>query len=684
MQKAEAKKRIEKLRKVINYHRYLYHVLDKPEISDAALDSLKHELWKLEQEFPELITPDSPTQRVGGKPLAKFEKVPHAVPMLSIEDIFEDQEVKDWETYVIKLAGERSLEYFLELKMDGFAVSLTYHKGMLEKGSTRGDGFIGEDVTQNLKTIESIPLKLEIHGEFTKDVPLQEQRNILRAIQNGDIEVRGEVYMNKADFEKLNKERKEKGEELFANPRNAAAGSIRQLNPKLASSRPLQFMAYDLVTFLGQKLHSQEHEILKTLGFRTDKTALICDSIEKVFGYWKAIEKKRSSLPFQIDGVVASINNNALFQKLGIAGKGPRGIRALKFSALQATTRILDIKVQVGRTGAITPVALLEPIKVAGVTISRATLHNEDEISRLGVKIGDTVIVERAGDVIPSVAKALPNLRDGSEKTFHMPKQCPVCGAVLVRPQGEAIWRCPNKECNAQKQEFLYHFVSKKAFDIKGLGPKILDKLAEEHLVSSPEDIFELQEGDLAPLERFGEKSASNLIEAIGASKKIPLHKFILALGIRHVGEKTAIDLADSFGSIEKLKEVSEDTLFKIPDIGGVIAKSISEWFHNKENLKLLDSLLRAGISVEKPVPAKKAGNAKLSGVSFALTGTLPTLNREEAEEKIHLLGGDVKESVSKNTTYLLAGENPGSKLKKAKELGIKIISEKEFLKLIA
>ncbi|MDO8633205.1 MAG: NAD-dependent DNA ligase LigA, partial [Candidatus Wildermuthbacteria bacterium] len=470
MTREEAKKRVEKLKFLINQHRYLYHVLDKQEILDSAFDTLKHELFKLEQEFPGLITPDSPTQRVGGEPLPSFKKVQHRVPMLSIEDIFDENELKSWEEYVNRLSGIKNPEYFAELKIDGFAVSLLYKEGVFVQGATRGNGEVGEDVTQNLKTIESIPLRLEIENWKLKIPP-------------AELEVRGEVYMEKDDFERLNKTRQKQGLPLFANPRNVGAGSIRQLDPKLAASRPLKFMAYDLVTDLGQTRHSQEHEILKALGFKTDPTAKVCSNTAAIATYRNEIAKKRESLPFLIDGIVASINENRVFERLGIAGKGPRGIRAFKFSGKQATTKILDIKFQVGRTGAVTPVAVLSPVQVAGVTISRATLHNQDEIERLGVKIGDTAIIERAGDVIPAVVRALPELRDGSEKVFHMPKTCPACGEKLVRPAGEAVWRCANKKnCPAQHREFLYHFVSRKAFDIRGLGPKILDRLTEENL----------------------------------------------------------------------------------------------------------------------------------------------------------------------------------------------------------
>ena len=674
MTKEEAKKRVEKLKSLINRHRYLYHVLDKEEISDSAFDTLKHELFLLEQEFPELVTPDSPTQRVGGQPLPSFKKVRHRVPMLSIEDIFNEDELKNWEEYVSKLSGVKNPEYFAELKVDGFAVSLLYKKGVFVQGATRGNGEVGEDVTQNLKTIESIPLKLELHSKLSL------AKFGKKALEKGDIEVRGEVYMGKRDFEKLNASRKKQGVPLFANPRNVAAGSIRQLDPKLALSRPLKFMAYDLVTNLGQTLHSEEHEILKALGFKTDETARVCKDTASILFYWETIAKKRDSLPHLIDGIVAVVNNNNVFEKLGVAGKGPRGIRAFKFSGKQATTKILDIKLQVGRTGAITPVAVLEPVQVAGVTISRATLHNQDEIERLGVKIGDTVVIERAGDVIPAVIKALPELRSGKEKAFNMPKTCPVCGEKLVRPAGEAVWRCANKNnCPAQKKEFLYHFVSRRAFDIRGLGPKILDRLTQENLVTYPADIFELKEGDLAVLERFGEKSAANIIKAIQERKTVPFNRFIYGLGIRHVGEKTSLDLAEYFESIEKLKQASLEKLDSIPDVGGVMVKSIFEWFHAKENVKMLNDLLKE-ISIE--YPKKKRVGQKFAGQTFVVTGTLDSMSREEAHEKIRELGGETSESVSRSTSYLVVGKERGSKFDKAKELGVKTLKEKEFLNL--
>ncbi|MBI2577606.1 MAG: NAD-dependent DNA ligase LigA [Candidatus Wildermuthbacteria bacterium] len=678
MTKEEARKRIEKLKGLINKHRYTYHVLDAPDISDEAFDGLKHELWQLEQKYPDLMTPDSPTQRVGGEALEKFSKVQHSKKMLSIEDVFAKEELADWEEYLVRLLGRSPAEYFAELKVDGLAVALRYENGTLKVAATRGNGEVGEDITQNIKTIESIPLKLEAYGKLpAKNI----EHEISRVLQQGMLEVRGEVYIDKKDFEKINKQREKAGEAVFANPRNLGAGSIRQLDPKLAASRPLKFIAYDVVTDHGQTLHSEEHAILKSLGFKTDATARICSSIEEIAAYWQEIGKKRENLPFHIDGVVALVNDNKTFESLGVAGKSPRGIRALKFSGKQATTKISDIRVQIGRTGAVTPVAALEPVQVAGVKVSRATLHNEDEIKRLGVKIGDTVIIERAGDVIPAVVQVIKDLRTGEEKDFSMPKHCPICGTKLLRPVGEVVWRCPNAECRARKREFLYHFVSRKAFDIEGLGPKILDKLMDEHLITGPSDIFELKEGDLVPLERFAEKSAQNLVASIQGSKKVPLHRFIYSLGIRHVGEETALDLAKHFRSIERLAKASKEEIEQIRDVGGIMAESVQEWFSSKENRTMMEDLLGVGVTIKTPAAMQKS--QKLSGMTFVLTGSLEKMTREEAKEKIEELGGGVSESVSKNTAYVVAGKEPGSKFEKAQKLGIKILSEKDLLSLL-
>jgi len=670
----EAEKRIQKLKKVINYHRYLYHVLDKQEISPEALDSLKHELYILEQKYPDLITPGSPTQRVEGKPLEKFKKAEHQIRMLSIEDIFAEEELQDWNKYLGKLVSSKKFKYFCELKIDGFAISLIYKNGLLFRAVTRGNGRMGEDVTQNIKTIESIPLKLKLHGRLGKEI----KENLERLIEKGEIEIRGEVYMEKEDFERFNRGRIKKEETPYANPRNLAAGSIRQLDPKIAASRPLKFLGYDLITDVGQIRHSQEHEILPALGFKTDRGKL-CGSLEEVTDFWQEVSKERNNLPFQIDGIVISINENSTLQRLGVAGKSFRGMRAFKFSPKQATTKIINIGLQVGRTGAVTPVAHLEPVQVGGITITRATLHNEDQIKRLGVKIGDTVIIERAGDVIPAVVKVLSELRTGKERKFRLPKNCPVCGTKLIKPEKEILTRCPDPNCLSRKKESLVHFVSRKAFNIEGLGPQIIDRLIEENLISQSIDIFTLKEGDLVSLERFAEKSAQNLIQAIKDSKKISLARFIYGLGIRHTGEETTIDLAQYFGSIDKLKKASEEELELIPDIGPEVSKSIYDWFNDKKNIKMVDSLIKIGVNI---LPPKKFGK-KLKGKSFVLTGSLEKLTRAEAEREIRLLGGNPSSSISKQTDFLVIGENPGSKLNKAKELGVKIIKESGFLKMI-
>jgi len=676
MTKQQVKKRIEKLKKVINYHRYLYHVLNKQEISDAALDSLKHELYKLEKLFPEFITSDSPTQRVGGKSLEGFKKVEHKIPMLSIEDVFSEKELKDWEDYLKRLTPSQKFDYFVELKIDGFAVTLIYEGGVFYCGATRGDGKLGEDVTQNLKTIESIPLKLEIQGKLLKGAI---KENLKKLIKKGRIEIRGEVYMEKKKFEKLNKELEKKGEKTYSNPRNLAAGSIRQLNPKLAAARPLDFLAYNIITEFGQKKHSQGHQFLPALGFKTDRGKEYKD-LNGVIDFWKRISNKRENFPFQIDGIVVNVNDNLIFQKLGVVGKSPRGVRAFKFSPEQTTTEVLDIKLQVGRTGVLTPVAVLKPIEVGGVIISRATLHNIEEIKRLGVKIDDTVIISRAGDVIPEVIKVLPELRTGKEKNFQMPQKCPVCGKKVIRAKGEVMWRCLNPKCFARQKRYFYHFISKGAFDIRGLGPKIIDKLIDAGLVSDPADLFKLEIGDILPLEGFAEKSVQNLIKAIQSKKKITLACFIYALGIRNVGQESSQDLAEHFGCLEKLKKASLFNLEKIMDIGPVVGKSIYDFFQEKKNLKFIEKLKKVGIKI---ISEEKPKRQPLKGKIFVLTGVLETITRGEAKEKIQLLGGRISESVSKKISYVVVGKKPGLKFEKAKKFSLKIIAEKEFLKLL-
>jgi DNA ligase (NAD+) len=702
MNKFKIEQRIKRLKKEINHHRYLYHVLDKQEISDAALDSLKHELFLLEQKYPEFLTSDSPSQRVGGKPLEKFKKIRHKFPMLSLNDVFNHEELENWKNRIQKLVFTRQsfaeqnlsgqgqkLKYFTELKIDGFAVSLIYKDGIFFCGSTRGDGKIGEDVTQNLKTIKSIPLKLS----FCEKIRNKKIRhNLEKIIKRGTFEIRGEVYMAKKVFEKINQERLKKGESVYANPRNIAAGSIRQLDSKITDSRDLEFLAYDLIADIGQENHSEEHKILPALGFKTDQ-GKVCGSIKEIIGFFESIQKKREKLPYQIDGIVISVNNNSLHKKLGIVGKAPRGSIALKFPAKEATTQVENICVQVGRTGALTPVAYLKPVNIEGITITRATLHNEDEIKKLDVLIGDTVIVQRAGDVIPDIVKVLPGLRTGKEKKFQMPKNCPICGAKNKRISGEVAVYCSNENCFAKEKEELIHFVSRKAFNIEGLGEKIIEHLMNEGLVSSAADIFYLKKGDLEPLERFAEKSAENLIQSIKESKKISLSRFIYALGIRHVGEETARLLAQQTADsrqqtagigdlIDFFQNISLEELEDIQDIGPIIGKSVYDFFHSEKKLKLLKNLSRVGVEVNFPQKIRKV-NFPLSGKTFVLTGSMETLSREQAKEKIRNLGGNVSSSISKNTDYLVAGENPGSKFGKAEKLGIKILNENKFLKMI-
>jgi len=658
----EAKIRAEKLRKEINHYRYLYHVLDKEEISPEALDSLKKELFDLELKYPQLVTPDSPTQRVGGEPLEKFQKVVHSQPILSLFDAFSYQDLIDWEERNEKIIKEKIKSYFCELKLDGLTVVLTYENGFFKKGATRGDGRVGEEVTNNLKTIEAIPLKIE-------------EENLPKII-----EVRGEVVITKNNFEKVNEQQKKKGEPIFANPRNLAAGSIRQLDPKITASRKLDCYIFELITNLGQKTHEQAHQILKKLGFKTSPYNEFCQDLKAVYTFCQKWQERRKKLEYQTDGVVVVVNDLDQEKRLGTVGKADRWMMAYKFPAEQVTTKVLDIQVQVGRTGALTPVAILEPVRVAGSTVSRATLHNEDEIKRLDVKIGDTVIIQKAGDVIPDIVKVLTNLRDGKEKKFKMPEKCPICHSLVKRKEGEVAIYCSNPKCFAVEKEKIIHFVGKGAFDIDGLGIKIVEQLINEGLITNAADIFKLTQGDLEPLERFAEKSADNLIKAIENSKKIELAKFIYALGIRHVGEETAIDLANHFGSLDKLIKANEEELNNIYEIGNVVSKSIYQYFQNKENLKLIKELKELGVKIINP--KQEAGSMKLKGLTFVLTGELTSLTRDEAKDKIRKLGGQASESVSQKTSYVVAGENPGSKFDKAKKLGIKIINENEFLNL--
>lgn len=699
MNKDEANKRIIKLRAEINRHNYLYHVLDKPEISDAALDSLKNELQALENKFPDLITPDSPTQRVSGKALAKFPKVRHSAKMLSLFDAFSEAEMREWENRLLKILpvkqGRAALSYYAELKMDGLAVSLLYRKGKLVRGATRGDGQVGEDVTANLKTIEAIPLLLRIpnEAELNKLALKKEAKKILQVVLNGEIEIRGEAIMTEATLKKLNTLYAKEGKPLLANARNAAAGSIRQLDPKKTAERGLDFYCYDIATELGIEYHDQEHELAKLLGFKSLNANARCSNLDELISFHHRWEKNRAKLPFECDGVVAVVNDTRLWQTLGIVGKGPRYMMAYKFANEQATTKLLDVVWQVGRSGILTPTAKLAPVRVKGVTISNATLHNFDEIKRLQIKIGDTVIVERAGDVIPKIVGLLPKLRTGQEKIIGAPKLCPICGSKVVKVESEVAYRCINKNCYAVSLRRLEHWASKSAFDIEGLGPKIIEQLVKAGLVTNPADFYLLTKDDLLGLERFADISAANTIAAIAKAKRPTLEKFIYALGIPHVGEETAIVLAKALLSWAKkkinrpdelnglIKNLDSSDFETLPDIGAKVAESIKTWFDNPAQIELLKKLTAIGL-LFSPSAVGQAG--PLSGRSFVLTGTLSGLTRAEAKATIRRQGGEISESVSAKTNFVVVGENPGSKYETAKKLGVSVLTEKEFLKLIA
>jgi DNA ligase (NAD+) len=664
MTKAEAQARARKLRAEINHHRYLYHVLDRQEISDAALDSLKHELSSLEREFPDLITPDSPTQRVGGKALAKFAKVRHPRPILSIDDAFSQAEVEAWDQRNQKLLREPVKGYYGELKMDGLAMVLTYEHGVFVRGVTRGDGVVGEDVTENLKTIESIPLRLE---EVARKLPTR-------------IDVRGEVVLTKAELERINVRQAKQGLPPYANPRNLAAGSIRQLDPAMAAARKMEFYAFELITDCGQKTHAEVHELLKSLGFKTSAHCRELSDLTAMAAYVAQWEKAREKLPYQTDGAVLVVNDIAQERVLGVVGKSERWMLAYKFPAEQATTKVEGITVQVGRTGVLTPVAWLAPVRVAGTTVSRATLHNQDEINRLDVRVGDTVIIEKAGDIIPDVVQVLPKLRSGKEKKFVMPKTCPVCGGAVVRRAGEVAHYCSNLHCPGRSREALYHFASRRAFDIEGLGPKTVDLLVAAGLVQDSADFFTLKEEELTPLERFAEVSARNLVAAIAARKVISLERFLNALGIRHVGEETARDLSSHLGTLERVASASQADFEAIPNVGAVVAKSLREYFASKATRELLEKFRRAGLRVER---GQAMAQGKFAGKTFVLTGTLGTMTRDQAKALVREHGGKTSESVSKETTFVVAGAEPGSKLDRAQSLGVQVLSERDFLKLV-
>jgi DNA ligase (NAD+) len=708
MNRLEAHKRIIKLRQEIERHNYLYYVLDKPEISDAGWDSLKNELVRLENEYPDLITTDSPTQRVGGRSLAAFKKVAHNLPMISLFDSFSEEEMLAWEDRLVKILSPRfhgddklsktDLNYYAELKMDGLAVSLIYKNGLLIQASTRGDGRVGEDVTANLKTIQAIPLRLRVPtSNELKKIGLSEEiiNKILKTVSNGNLEIRGEAIMTEAVLKKLNEQYKKQNKPLLANSRNAAAGSIRQLDPKITAERQLDFYCYDIATEFDIPWHSQEHELARLLGVKTLTSNRSCKNLAEMINFHHYWETHRNKLPFECDGVVAVVDNVKLWPILGTVGKGPRYMMAYKFAAEQATTKLLDVVWQIGRTGILTPTAKLAPVRVKGVTISNATLHNFDEIKRLGVKIGDTVIIERAGDVIPKIIGVLEKLRTGQEKIIKPPLKCPICGTKVVNLLEEVAYRCPNKNCYAVNLRRLIHWASKTGLDIENLGPKIIEQLVNEGLVLDPADFYKLTKDDLLSLERFAELSSKNLISAILLKKQPPLEKLLYALSINHLGEETALLLARSlvyWSEQQKIKlttpvaikkiilSLTKEELEKLPDVGTKVADSILSWFNNLTNQKLLDKLTTVGLTVVLPVITK----GKLNKQILVLTGTLPSLTRAEAKAKIREQGGQTSESVNQQTDYVVVGENPGNKYTKAKKLGIKILTEKDFLKLVS
>ncbi len=700
----DIRERVQKLREAIEKYRYQYHVLDKLEISEEALDSLKKELYDIEQRYPELITPDSPTQRVAGEPLKQFKKAPHKALQWSFNDAFSIEDMQDFEKRVKNIlekhpsslrdtplkgekpysnegglllrgvAGGRGVSYCVELKIDGLKVVLEYVKGELVTAATRGNGVVGEDVTMNVRTIESIPLKLN------------------RAI---DIIVEGEIWLGKKQLERINKEQEKKGLLKYANPRNFAAGSIRQLDPKLVAERKLDSFIYyiprnsDNAPFTNDKkvplTQVGQLEYLRELGFKVNPHFKHVNNLDEIVAYWKewGNPKKRDALDYQLDGVVVKVNEYDLQTKLGYTGKAPRWGIAFKFAPEQVTTVVEDIQLQVGRTGVLTPVAHLRPVLVAGSTVSRATLHNEDEIKRLDVRVGDTVIIQKAGDVIPDIVSVVKEMRTSKEKPYVFPELVPECGGDgrIERIPGQAAWRCVDKNSFIQQKRKLYHFAGKIAFDIEGMGPAIIDTLFENKLISSAADIFRLKRGDLLQLERFGEKSVDNLLAAVEKARKVTLGRFIVSLSIPQVGEETAYLLAGEFKTIEKIAEATEEDLNKINGIGDVVSKEIVTFFKDKSHKKLLEKLLNE-VRIEKE-PKAAASKLKFKDQTFALTGSMTTMDRDEAKEKIRILGGNVSGSVSKNTTYVVAGESAGSKLDKATELGVKVLTEEEFLQML-
>ena len=662
------KKEAEKLREDIRHHEYLYYVVDGPEISDAAFDQLMNRLKEMEAAHPDLITPDSPTVRVGGTPREGFQTVRHARAMLSLDNAFSYDALRDWDRRVRQGSGHEDIEYIAEHKFDGLSISLQYQDGVLVRGVTRGDGTTGEDVTPNVKTIRSIPLSVDAA--------------VLKKSKLGaTFEVRGEILMTRKAFEAMNRQQEQTGGKIFVNPRNAAAGAVRVLDPSITASRNLDFFAYYL--FVDGRVpyakHSDSLETLKQLRFRASSDWKLCSGIEKVIEYCTDWDEKREKLPYEIDGVVIKVNSTGLQSELGFTSKAPRWAIAYKYPARQETTVVNDIIVQVGRTGTLTPVAVLQPVQVGGVTVSRSTLHNMDEIERLDLHIGDTVLVERAGEVIPHVLKVVKDGKD--RKPFRMPKNCPVCGSTIHRAEGEVAYRCVNAACPAKLKESLQHFAGRHAMNIDGLGEKIVDQLVEQKLVKDVADLYALKVEKVAGLERMAQKSAQNLVQEVQSSKKNPLSRLIFALGMRFVGERTGQLLAEHFSTLEELEAAKQEELEQVPEVGPKVAESIVEFFSEAANRKLVKKLRDAGV---RPTAEKReVKSQKLAGKSFVFTGGLANRSREDAGELVQQHGGKVSGSVSKKTDYVVVGADPGSKYDKAKELGVTVLTEGEFEKLL-
>jgi len=667
--KEDIRKRATELREMLHRHNHLYYVLDEPEISDVEYDRLMRELMALEAESPELVVPDSPTQRVGAPPLEKFDTATHTVPMLSLENAFDDDEVIAFDQRVRRfLNTDESLLYTAEPKMDGVAVELVYEGGILVEASTRGDGYVGELITPNIRTIKTVPLAL-------LEMPSRPGP--------GRLEVRGEVFIPTESFRQLNKKRLDQGEAAFANPRNAAAGSLRQLDSRVTATRPLDIFCYGVgtVSDLEFKSHWETLEYLKRLGFRVNSHIKPRLRLSEVISYYRDLLEERHEFPYEMDGIVIKVDDLSTQRQLGEKSRSPRWALAFKFPATQESTRVLNIDVQVGRTGALTPVAHLDPVSVGGVTVSRATLHNEDEIRKKDVRIGDTVLVQRAGDVIPEVVKAVTSKRTGTERLFQMPRACPVCRSPVLRMEDEAVTRCVNANCPAQVKERIRHFASKGAFDIDGLGDKLVGQLVDQGLLTSYADVFFLDEETVAGLERMGQKSARNLMEAIAKSKQVTLARFVYALGVRHVGEHIAQVLARRFGALQALMSASRDDLRAVDEIGPQVSESVTAFFRNPENRRTIQRMLTDG-GVTLPGEVEVAVQP-LAGKTFVLTGALDSLTRAEAKARLEGLGGKVASAVSGNTSFLVAGKDPGSKLVRAKELGVRILTEEELLEML-